>query len=59
MYLQLQVVHERLGKAHIESRLKQIKIGSKLDWATAEALAFGSLLMQGLLNPALKLRSCS
>ena len=53
IFLRLQAVHDRLAKAHIESRLKQIKDSDKLDWATAEALAFGSLLLQGLVNRAL------
>ena len=39
-------IHPRLQKYHIESRLKQIKEG-KIDWATAEAMAFGSLLSEG------------
>lgn len=31
----------------MESRLKAINEGEKIDWATAEALAFGSLLQEG------------
>lgn len=40
-------VHPRLKKHHIENRLKQIKEG-KVDWATAEAMAFGTLLSEGI-----------
>ncbi|KAJ3093151.1 putative 2-oxoglutarate dehydrogenase E1 component DHKTD1, mitochondrial [Quaeritorhiza haematococci] len=40
-------VHPRLAKYHIEQRLSKIESGTKLDWATAEALAFGSLLLDG------------
>ncbi len=41
------VVHPRLQKYHVESRMKRIEEGTKLDWATAEALAFGSLMKDG------------
>lgn len=34
-------------KSHIQSRLNKIESGECLDWATAEALAIGSLLYQG------------
>ncbi|XP_065832966.1 2-oxoadipate dehydrogenase complex component E1-like [Oscarella lobularis] len=40
-------LHPRLLKSHVEPRLKQIENGSSIDWATAEALAIGSLLHQG------------
>ncbi|ORZ14017.1 dehydrogenase E1 and transketolase domain-containing protein 1 [Absidia repens] len=40
-------VHSRLKKYHIDARLKKLDNGSGLDWATAEALAFGSLLEEG------------
>ncbi|KAK6641528.1 hypothetical protein RUM44_013240 [Polyplax serrata] len=41
-------IHQHLLKTHIEGRLKKMKSpNSKLDWATAESLAFGSLLYQG------------
>ncbi|CAO3589764.1 unnamed protein product [Absidia cylindrospora] len=40
-------VHSRLKKYHIDSRLKKLDQGTGLDWATAEALAFGSLLEEG------------
>ncbi|CAG8509363.1 17737_t:CDS:10 [Funneliformis caledonium] len=41
------VIHPRLKKFHIQSRLKGIAEGKKVDWATAEALALGSLLLEG------------
>ncbi|ORX63115.1 oxoglutarate dehydrogenase, E1 component [Hesseltinella vesiculosa] len=40
-------LHPRLKKYHIESRLKKLDQGKGLDWATGEALAFGSLLQEG------------
>ncbi|XP_015428889.1 PREDICTED: probable 2-oxoglutarate dehydrogenase E1 component DHKTD1, mitochondrial [Dufourea novaeangliae] len=40
-------VHPQLMKGHIQSRLKKVTNGDRLDWATAEALAVGSLLYQG------------
>lgn len=40
------VPHQRLVKMHIANRLKGIE-ENKLDWATAEAMAFGSLLIDG------------
>ena len=39
-------VHPRLSKMHIDSRLRSIE-SSKIDWATAEAAAFYSLLKEG------------
>ncbi|KAI9139185.1 thiamine diphosphate-binding protein [Paraphysoderma sedebokerense] len=39
-------VHPRLDKFHIQSRLSKLADGTKIDWATAEALAFGSLLLE-------------
>ncbi|CAG8496484.1 15859_t:CDS:10 [Acaulospora morrowiae] len=41
------VIHSRLQKFHVQPRLQKIKEGKKLDWATAEALALGSLLLEG------------
>ncbi|RIA85155.1 thiamine diphosphate-binding protein [Glomus cerebriforme] len=41
------VIHPRLKKFHIQSRLQRIAEGKKIDWATAEALALGSLLLEG------------
>ena len=41
-------VHQHLKKTFIENRLKKLESGQSIDWATAEGLAIGSLLMQGL-----------
>lgn len=43
----MQKVHPNVQKAHVDRRLEKMKDGRGLDWATAEALAFGSLLYQG------------
>lgn len=40
-------VHPRLAKHHIQPRLDRLRSGVGLDWATAEALALGSLLLDG------------
>lgn len=40
-------MHPHLAKTHIERRLQKMESGAELDWATAEALALGSLLFQG------------
>ncbi|KAJ1956710.1 hypothetical protein GGI12_005237, partial [Dipsacomyces acuminosporus] len=40
-------VHPRLEKHHIQPRLKKLAEGTKIDWATGEALAFGTLLKEG------------
>ncbi|XP_052754549.1 probable 2-oxoglutarate dehydrogenase E1 component DHKTD1 homolog, mitochondrial [Galleria mellonella] len=40
-------IHTHLARTHVKNRLAKISEGSQLDWATAEALAFGSLLMEG------------
>ena len=42
-------VHERLAKYHVAARLRDVQAG-KVDWATAEAMAIGSLLHQGELS---------
>ena len=39
-----------LLKTHITARLNKMSTGSTIDWATAEALAMGSLLYQGTEN---------
>lgn len=41
------IPHPRITKYHIENRIKKIEMGTNIDWATAEALAFGSLLFDG------------
>ncbi|XP_077601088.1 2-oxoadipate dehydrogenase complex component E1-like [Stigmatopora nigra] len=40
-------LHSHLVKTHAQARLQKLEEGTKLDWSTAEALAFGSLLCQG------------
>ncbi|GAA5912410.1 hypothetical protein JCM8208_005161 [Rhodotorula glutinis] len=40
-------VHPRLVKMHIAKRVQSLDKGEGLDFATAEALAFGSLLIEG------------
>lgn len=40
-------LHSHLRKTHAQARLHKLEEGTKLDWSTAEALAFGSLLCQG------------
>ncbi|EYB99038.1 hypothetical protein Y032_0126g1364 [Ancylostoma ceylanicum] len=40
-------VHPHLQKTHCEARIQKMVAGDNLDWGTAEALAFGSLLMEG------------
>ncbi|KAI9511036.1 dehydrogenase E1 and transketolase domain-containing protein 1 [Russula earlei] len=39
-------VHPRLQR-HVKNRLQAIEKGAGLDWATAEAMAFGSLMLEG------------
>ena len=39
-------IHPRL-KRHINARLEKVEAGNGLDWATAEAMAFGSLMLEG------------
>ncbi|OWR45857.1 2-oxoglutarate dehydrogenase [Danaus plexippus plexippus] len=41
------VIHPHLAKTHVKNRLNKLSEEKGLDWATAEALAFGSLLMEG------------
>jgi probable 2-oxoglutarate dehydrogenase E1 component DHKTD1 len=40
-------IHPRIQKYHIDGRISKLQQKTSLDWATAEALAFGSLLNQG------------
>ena len=39
-------VHPRIGR-QLEDKRKALEAGGPIDWATAEALAFGSLLLEG------------
>ncbi|XP_016904834.1 2-oxoadipate dehydrogenase complex component E1 isoform X2 [Apis cerana] len=41
------IIHPKLLKNHIKTRLNKIEKNKPLDWATAEALAIGTLLYQG------------
>lgn len=41
-------IHKHLQKTHVNARLTKLSAGmDKIDWATAEAMAIGSLLYQG------------
>ncbi|CAF1667506.1 unnamed protein product, partial [Adineta ricciae] len=40
-------VHSTIARSHVQKRQQRIEAGTGLDWSTAEALAFGSLLLQG------------
>ncbi|CAH0723581.1 unnamed protein product, partial [Brenthis ino] len=40
-------IHPHLAKTHVKGRLNKLAEGNGIDWATAEAFAFGSLLMEG------------
>lgn len=46
-FCESQNVHPHLLKTHIEARRKRIRDTKRIDWATAEAMAFGSLMYQG------------
>ncbi len=39
-------VHTRLQRAHIDARIQTIQSNEQVDWATAETMAFGSLLLE-------------
>lgn len=41
-----QEIHPRL-KRHINARLEKVEAGNGLDWATTEAMALGSLMLEG------------
>eukprot|EP01112_Ceratiomyxa_fruticulosa_P018161 TRINITY_DN5768_c0_g2_i1.p1 TRINITY_DN5768_c0_g2~~TRINITY_DN5768_c0_g2_i1.p1 ORF type:complete len:752 (-),score=169.46 TRINITY_DN5768_c0_g2_i1:65-2320(-) len=40
-------VHARLQKSHLTARLEKLNAGNTIDWATAEAMSVGSLLLEG------------
>ncbi|MGH0136908.1 UNVERIFIED_CONTAM: hypothetical protein FKN15_036750 [Acipenser sinensis] len=40
-------LHSHLHRTHKQARLQKLEEGTKLDWSTVEAMAFGSLLCQG------------
>ncbi|KAG2368119.1 dehydrogenase E1 and transketolase domain-containing protein 1 [Suillus spraguei] len=39
-------IHPRLNR-HVKNRLRSIESGEGIDWASAEAMAFGSLMLEG------------
>ena len=41
------MLNNRLQQSLVSDRLRRIESGSDIDWATAEAMAVGSLLYQG------------
>ena len=41
-------LHPHLTKTFKKSRLKRVAEGLQIDWATAEAMAIGSLLLEGV-----------
>ena len=43
-------IHNHLKKTHCEARVNKLNEGKNIDWATAEALAFGTLLHDGVLT---------
>lgn len=43
----MQTIHPHILKTHVNARLTKLKNGNRIDWATAEALALGSLMYQG------------
>uniref|UniRef100_A0A1I8PJ39 Transketolase-like pyrimidine-binding domain-containing protein n=1 Tax=Stomoxys calcitrans TaxID=35570 RepID=A0A1I8PJ39_STOCA len=40
-------IHPHLKKTYVDARRKKLNAGEKIDWATAEAMAIGSLMYQG------------
>ena len=40
-------MNKRLDQSHIQERLRRLEEGRGIDWSTAEALAIGTLLLQG------------
>ena len=39
-------IHPRLRKGHVDARMERIRAEANIDWATAEAMAVGSLLLE-------------
>ena len=56
-----QIIHPQLIKTHTERRIHKLEEGAEIDWATAEALAMGTLLHQGRPNvqPDCQLGQCA
>lgn len=40
-------IHLHLLKTHVQARKQKVADGNRIDWATAEAMAMGSLLYEG------------
>lgn len=40
-------IHPTVVRGHVNKRVEKLNQGSAIDWATAESMAFGSMLMQG------------
>ncbi len=40
-------MHPTIERSHIKRRIERLNEGKSIDWATAESLAFGSLLTEG------------
>ena len=53
------LVHERLARSHVDARINTVKNNEPLDWATAEAMAFGSLLLEGFVLLLLLCFACN
>lgn len=47
MFICFQTIHPHLLKTFVKNRLAKLESGQKIDWATAEAMAIGSLMYQG------------
>lgn len=43
----LQAIHSNVKKNHVDGRMKKLTTTNSIDWALAEAFAFGTLLHQG------------
>lgn len=43
----MQTIHPHILKTFVKNRLLKLEAGQKIDWATAEAMAIGSLMYQG------------
>ena len=40
-------LHPTIDRSHVKKRIDKVNEGKSIDWSTAEAMAIGSLLMQG------------
>jgi 2-oxoglutarate dehydrogenase complex dehydrogenase (E1) component-like enzyme len=46
----VQELHPHLQKMHANARIQRLTDGTAIDWGTAEAMAFGSLLIQASIE---------